>query len=295
MLGIKYYRHISVKQIRRKIMIMPTTVTNSTSTEYQFSGSSEVLTTQSNVHDVILQDPTGITLSKTSNTNSFVVGQIITYTVEITNNSSQFFNGVRIIDNLGGGNLAYVLGSATLTVGSLTYPVTPISTNPLTFTLQELNVGSTMFLRYNCQVIFNLPSSVNNITNTVQGIGYTSTGTITGFATNTISRNSSQELEISKGSTLSSVLPNQVFSYLITITNNTSTSATLNTVTDQLPGNFVITNVSVKVGTNPTINLSESDYVLSSTNNLTIPSPIGPTLTVPSNGETLITITGYLT
>ena len=276
-------------------MIMPTTVTNSTSTEYQFSGSSEVLTTQSNVHDVILQDPTGITLSKTSNTNSFVVGQIITYTVEITNNSSQFFNGVRIIDNLGGGNLAYVLGSATLTVGSLTYPVTPISTNPLTFTLQELNVGSTMFLRYNCQVIFNLPSSVNNITNTVQGIGYTSTGTITGFATNTISRNSSQELEISKGSTLSSVLPNQVFSYLITITNNTSTSATLNTVTDQLPGNFVITNVSVKVGTNPTINLSESDYVLSSTNNLTIPSPIGPTLTVPSNGETLITITGYLT
>ena len=276
-------------------MIMPTTVTNSTSTEYQFSGSSDVLTAQSNVHDVILQDPTGITLSKTSNTNSFVVGQIITYTVEITNNSSQFFNGVRIIDNLGGGNLAYVLGSATLTVGSLTYPVTPISTNPLTFTLQELNVGSTMILRYNCQVIFNLPSSVNNITNTVQGIGYTSTGTITGFATNTISRNSSQELEISKGSTLSSVLPNQVFSYLITITNNTSTSATLNTVTDQLPGNFVITNISVKVGTNPTINLSESDYVLSSTNNLTIPSPIGPTLTVPSNGETLITITGYLT
>lgn len=295
MLGIKYYRHISVKQIRRKIMIMPTTVTNSTSTEYQFSGSSDVLTTQSNVHDVILQDPTGITLSKTSNTNSFVVGQIITYTVEITNNSSQFFNGVRIIDNLGGGNLAYVLGSATLTVGSLTYPVTPISTNPLTFTLQELNVGSTMILRYNCQVIFNLPSSVNNITNTVQGIGYTSTGTITGFATNTISRNSSQELEISKGSTLSSVLPNQVFSYLITITNNTSTSATLNTITDQLPGNFVITNISVKVGTNPTINLSESDYVLSSTNNLTIPSPTGPILTVPSNGETLITITGYLT
>ena len=295
MLGIKYYRHISVKQIRRKIMIMPTTVTNSTSTEYQFSGSTDVLTTQSNVHDVILQDPTGITLSKTSNTNSFVVGQIITYTVEITNNSSQFFNGVRIIDNLGGGNLAYVLGSATLTVGSLTYPVTPISTNPLTFTLQELNVGSTMILRYNCQVIFNLPSSVNNITNTVQGIGYTSTRTITGFATNTISRNLSQELEISKGSTLSSVLPNQVFSYLITITNNTSTSATLNTVTDQLPENFVITNISVKVGTNPTINLSESDYVLSSTNNLTIPSPTGPILTVPSNGETLITITGYLT
>lgn len=275
-------------------MDMPTTVTNQTTTEYTFDGSTDVLVTTSNEHDVVLLDLQGITLTKTSNTNTFSAGQIITYTVQITNNSSQFFNGVRIIDNLGGGNLAYVIGSATLTVGSLTYPVTPVATSPLTFTLQELNVGGTMTLRYNSQVIFNLPATINNITNTVQGIGYTSTGTVTGFASNTVSRTPSSDLTVTKGSTLSSVYPNQVFSYILTFTNSTSSTITLNSVTDQLPSNFVVTNISYRIGSGTTNNLLGSDYALTGTNFLTIPSDTGPNITVPANGSTIITITGYL-
>lgn len=276
-------------------MEMPTTVTNQTSTEYIVNGSTEVFTTQSNSHNVVLQDAQGITLTKTSNSNTFAVGQIITYTIEITNSSSQFFNGVRIIDNLGGGNLAYVVGSATLTVGSLTYPVTPVATNPLTFTLQELNVGGTMTLRYNCQVIFNLPSTVNSITNTVQGIGYTSTGTVSGFASNTVTRTPSSDLTLTKGSTLTNVLPNQVFSYVLTFTNNTSSEITLSSVTDQLPPNFVVTSISYKIGSGNTVILSSDDYTLTGTNFLTIPSGVGPNINVPANGATIITITGYLT
>ena len=275
-------------------MKMPTTVTNQTETEYIIDGSSDVLVTTSNEHDVVLQDVQGITLTKTSNTNTFNVGQIITYTVQITNNSSQFFNGVRIIDNLGGGNLAYVVGSATLTVGSLTYPVTPIATSPLTFTLQELNVGGTMTLRYNCQVIFNLPSSVNSITNTVQGIGYTSTGTVNGFASRTVTRTPSSNLTVTKGSSLTNVLPNQVFSYILTFSNNTTNEITLSSVTDQLPPNFVVTNISYRIGAGPTTNLLATDYNLSGTNFLTIPSGTGPIITVPANNSTIITITGYL-
>ena len=275
-------------------MDMPTTVTNQTTTEYTIDGSPDVLVTTSNEHDVILQDVQGITITKTSNTSTFNAGQIITYTVQITNNSTQFFNGVRIIDNLGGGNLAYVIGSATLTVGSLTYPVTPVATSPLTFTLQELNVGGTMTLRYNSQVIFNLPASVNNITNTVQGIGYTSTGTLTGFASNTVSRTPSSDLTVTKGSSLSSVYPNQVFSYILTFTNSTSSTITLTSVTDQLPGNFVVTNISYRIGNGATTNLLGTDYTLSGTNFLTIPSGTGPNITVPANGSTIITITGYL-
>jgi len=247
-------------------MEMPTTVTNQTTTEYTIDGSPDVLVTVSNEHDVVLQDVQGITITKTSNTSTFNAGQIITYTVQITNNSTQFFNGVRIIDNLGGGNLAYVVGSATLTVGSLTYPVTPVATNPLTFTLQELNVGGTMTLRYNSQVIFNLPADVNNITNTVQGIGYTSTGTLTGFASNTISRTPSSDLTVTKGSSLSNVYPNQVFSYILTFTNSTSSTITLTSVTDQLPANFVVTNISYRIGNGATTNLLGTDYTLSGTN-----------------------------
>lgn len=275
-------------------MEMPTTITNQTSAEYILDNSNQVVTTQSNQHNVVLQDSQGISLTKTPNTTTFTVGQIITYTIQITNNSAQFFNGVRIIDNLGGGNLAYVVGSATLTIGSLTYPVTPVATNPLTFTLQELNVGGTMTLRYNCQVIFNLPSTVNSITNSVQGIGYTSTGTVNGYANSTVSRIPSSNLAVTKGSTLTSVLPYQVFSYILTFTNNTSDVIPLNAVTDQLPSNFVVTSISYKIGTGTTITLTEDDYTLTGTNFLTIPSASGPIINVPANGTTIITITGYL-
>ena len=128
-----------------------------------------------------------LSISKTSNTSTFSVGQIITYTVTITNTSDFNLDGVRIIDDVGGMKTAYVVGSGKLTYGSNTYPVWPIATNPLTFTLQELGSGESMTLEYKCQVIFNLPSSVSSITNTVNGIGYLS-GTITGSDTNTITK-----------------------------------------------------------------------------------------------------------
>ena len=129
-----------------------------------------------------------LSITKTSNKSTFSVGEIITYTVTITNNSSFNLDGVRIIDDLGGMQTAYVVGSGKLTYGTNTYPVWPIRTNPLTFTLQELGSGETMTLVYNCQVIFNLPVSVSSITNNVKGIGYISSGTITGTDSNTITK-----------------------------------------------------------------------------------------------------------
>ena len=272
---------------------MPTTITNQSSTTYQFAGSTDVLNASSNSNQVVLEDFQGLSITKTSSTQEFAAGEILTYTIRITNNSAQFLNGVRIIDNLGGGNLAYVLGTARLTTSSETYPVTPIATNPLTFTLQQLNVGATMTLTYNVQVIFNIPSSVQSITNTVQGIGYTSTGTITGFASNTIQKKTNGDFVISKSTSQTNVLPNQIFSYIITLTNDTTTQATVNTVTDQLPANFIVTGVFVRTGNGPNIELSSDEYNLNATNLITIPSLTGPTLTVPAGGVTIITITGY--
>ena len=162
-------------------------INNSASTIYNINGGASETAT-SNVLPINFQDSTGLTLTKTASPETFSVGEIITYTIRITNNSSSFLNGVRIIDNLGGGNLAYVLSSASLNAGSTTYPVTPIATNPLTFTLQQLASGATMTLTYRAQVIFNLPTNISLITNTVQGIGYTASGTITGFANTSIQK-----------------------------------------------------------------------------------------------------------
>lgn len=272
---------------------MATTITNQATTNYQFSGSSDTLTTTSNINEVVLENAQGLSLTKSSNVDTFAVGEIITYTVQITNNSSQFFTGVRIIDNLGGGNLAYVLGSARLTVGSLTYPVTPVATNPLTFTLQQLNVGASMTLTYNCQVIFNLPSTVQSITNSVQGIGYTSTGTITGFSSNTIQKKTNGEFSVTKTASQTNVLPNQTFSYFITLSNNSDTEVTSSTTTDVLPSNFVVTGVFLRIGNGTNIELTTSDYTLVGST-ITIPNGTGPTVIVPANGRSVITITGYL-
>lgn len=272
---------------------MATTITNQASTDYQFNGSSDVFSTTSNINEIVLEDSQGISLTKSSNVDTFAAGEIITYTVNITNNSSQFFTGVRIIDNLGSGNLSYVIGSARLTVGSLTYPVTPVSTNPLTFTLQQLNVGASMTLTYNCQVIFNLPSSVQTITNTVQGIGYTSTGTVTGFASNTIEKKTNGEFSIIKESSQTSVLPNQIFSYYITLLNNTDTSAVATDITDNLPDNFVVSSIFLRFGNGANIELVATDYTIDATNTIILPSASGPTVTVPANSSTIITINGY--
>ena len=272
---------------------MATTINNEATTTYQFSGSPDVLTATSNENSIILENSQGLNITKTGNPSEFAVGDIITYTVQITNSSASFLTGVRIIDDLGGGNLAYVSGSGSLTVGSLTYPVSPVSTNPLTFTLQQLNVGASMTLTYKCQVIFNLPPSTNSITNNVRGIGYTSSGTLNGASSFTIVKKNSLSMSVSKTASVTEVFPNQSFNYFITLSNNSSDNAVALSTTDQLPSNFVLTGVGLKIGSGAETTLNATDYSLSSGNLLTVPSLSGPVVSVPAGGTTTIKITGY--
>ena len=143
---------------------MPSEINNSATTTYQFVGSSTTETVTSNVNQITLEDVSGLVVSKTASPTTFSAGDIITYTVRITNNTGTFLTGVRIIDDLGGGNLAYVSGSASLS-STTTYPVSPSQTSPLTFALQQLNNGQSMTLTYKAQVVFDLPVSFSTITN----------------------------------------------------------------------------------------------------------------------------------
>lgn len=271
---------------------MPSTINNEATTTYQFVGSSETETTISNENSIVLEDAQGLTLTKTASPTVFEAGSIINYTVRITNSSGSFLSGVRIIDDLGGGNLAYVVGSGRLS-STTNYAVSPVATNPLTFTLQQLNVGQTMTLTYRAQVLFNLPSTVTSITNSVRGIGYTSTGTVNGFASSTIDRQNSVVLSSTKSASLTEVLPRQPFSYFVTLRNNSETEATALSTTDQLPSNFVLTSVQLRVGSGANITLNATDYTLDASNLLTVPSASGPTVTIPAGGTSVITINGY--
>lgn len=269
-------------------------VTNSAESTYTLSGSSDSNTVTSNELSIDFINSNGLNMTKTASPTTYVNGSIIDYTLTITNTSGQFLNGVRIIDNLGGGNLAYVLSSGSLTAGGVTYPVTPVATNPLTFTLQELNPGQSMTLRYKGQVIFNLPPNVMSITNSVQGIGYTATGTVNGSASRTIVKKNDTELEIVKTADQSSVSENEGFTYFITLTNPNSVVANVSNITDQLPTNFTLNTVKLKIGTDLERTLDISDYTLSGSNELIVPSSSGPTITVPANGQTVLSLTGFL-
>lgn len=273
---------------------MAETINNGASTTYSFEGSSDVFNASSNILPINFENSSGLSITKTASPTTFVAGEIINYTITITNSSSQFLNGVRIIDNLGGGNLAYVLSSATLQTSSTTYPVTPIVTNPLTFTLQQLASGATMTLRYRAQVIFNLPTSVSLITNTVQGIGYTATGTITGFANSTIERRNTAEFSISKTASVTDASPRQTFNYYLTLTNNTNATATPVSISDSLPSNFTLISASLKIGNGTNNTLLVTDYTLSAGNVFSLPSSSGPVVSVPANSTTIVTLTGYL-
>ncbi len=273
---------------------MAETINNGASTTYSFEGSTDVFNASSNILPINFENSSGLSITKTASPTTFVAGEIINYTITITNSSSQFLNGVRIIDNLGGGNLAYVLSSATLQTSSTTYPVTPIATNPLTFTLQQLASGATMTLRYRAQVIFNLPTSVSLITNIVQGIGYTATGTITGFANSTIERRNTAEFSISKTASVTDASPRQTFNYYLTLTNNTSTTATPVSITDSLPSNFTLISANLKIGNGANNTLLSTDYTLSAGNVFSLPSSSGPVVSVPANSTTIVTLTGYL-
>lgn len=270
------------------------TIMNTATASYILVSDTTERTISSNDLEITYNTSNGISLVKTASPTSFSAGSIITFRIRITNTSSTYFTGVRIIDNLGGGNLAYVLSSATITTSTQTYTVTPIATSPLTFTLQQLGVGASMTLEYKAQVIFNLPSSITEITNNVEGIGYTSSGTVSGFSNTTITRNSTSSVEMTKGATATNVVPNQTFTYNLTITNGENETATLTNITDKLPTSFTLTQVQVNIGTGSTRTLSSSDYTLSGSNELVVSSIDGERITVPANGSTILSITGYL-
>jgi len=276
---------------------MATEVSNQATVNYTFSGSSTSITEASNVNVITLQDVNSLSLNKYTNDSTFSPGGTITYFVEITNTGSQYFTGVRIVDDLPN-YLTYIPGTAILYINGQALSAQVAATNPLTFTLSPLAGGNSMILSYVVRVSNLIPSSVTSLTNTVNGIGYAAMGEATDSSSTTITRSSSANLTVTKTASESSVNVNEVFQYFITMTNSGLTDAEINTIVDDLPNNFVINSITLRVGSTLTT-LDPSDYTLSASNTLTIPSATGPNIIIPASsssgdGTGVITITGYI-
>ena len=262
---------------------MATEVNNQATVNYTFGGSTRTITETSNVNVVSVQPLNEISLNKYTQDNTFTPGGTVTFFIDIKNTGSQYFTGVRIIDTLPQ-YLTYISGTAILYYNGQAIAAQVSSTSPLTFTLSPLPGGNQMILSYSCRVSNTIPSSISTLTNNVEGIGYAAMGETRDTASATITRSTSANLLITKESNKSSVAINENYSYIITLANSGLSEANVTTVSDQLPENFQISSITLKVGSSVT-QLNPSDYSLDSNNMLTIPSSTGPEINVPASGS----------
>ena len=276
-------------------------IMNNATVNFSFSGSSDEFSETSNTTTVTLNESGNLSIIKTAQQDTFYPGSTVTYIVTITNNGPYWFSGVRLTDDLSGnGYLTYVNGSALLYINGQALAPQIVSTNPLVFTLSPLNVGQSMVLTYTCRIPSNISTSVDSITNTASGIGYTFNSTAEDSDSFTITRSQSANLSITKSSSSSSVNVGETFSYFITLTNSGDAVANVSSIIDDFPSNFQITSVALKIGNGANNVLNPSDYTISPTNVLTVPSATGPTITVPTapgsaNGTTVLTVNGNST
>ena len=280
---------------------MATEVNNQATVNYTYSGSTATLSETSNVSTVNVLASSALSILKYSSNNSFVPGGTITYYIEIENQGSQYFSGVRINDDLGGTPryLTYINNSATLYINGQVLQAQVASTNPLVFTLSPLPAGGRMVLSYMVNVSSTIPASVNTITNTAEGIGYTFNSQVTDYSTYEISRTSGADVIITKTASEDTVSLGQIYSYTITMANTGTATANVSSVTDELPTNFNVASVQLKIGNGPNLNLDSTDYTIGQNNQFTLPSSTGPAITIPpanstGNGTTIVTINGYL-
>lgn len=273
---------------------MSETIMNAATVKYTYSGASGQITETSNTANITLKNENSLTISKTSQTTSFAPGSSITYIITIENTGTSYFSGVRITDNLSGSGYLYYVSKSALLYYNQQYLAPEIaSTSPLVFTLPPLSAGQKMILNYTCKIPTSIPSSVSKITNSVEGIGYTYNSTAKSYSSYTITRSTTANISITKETSTPSVALNELFNYKITLKNNGSLDASVNSVTDNLPTNFKLSSVKLKIGSNAETTLSNSDYELNSPNEFKVPSSSGPTITVPAASSTIITLNGY--
>ena len=289
---------------------MATQINNTASAVYNY-GSTRVIqdSASSNVATTNLITEFAISGYKQSLNSDFRAGENLTYFIHVSNDGTEPLYNVSISDNLGGAGtpLTYVIGSASLNINGTNTPITPITVNPLTFTLPTpLAAGGLATITYIAKVNSALASTITSITNTatIQANEGSSTGdliTVTPSPTITLNLADFADVSILKSVSADSIVIGETFSYTITLSNQGNLDATGVVITDILPTNFVISSItSVTNGVQTTY--SASDYTVdASTNTLTLPNTSSAlSITVPAatslgNGTTVITITGSIT
>ena len=176
-----------------------------------------------------------LSITKTDGVGSVIAGTSTTYTITVTNNGpSAVAAGVVVSDPIPAG-----------TIGSESEPDCVIAAGAFTCTSSaSLAVGATKSYQLTLGVAASF--APGNLTNTasITSSPAADPNAANNSATDTDSVTASADLSITKTDSADPVTPGQAFTYTITVTNNGPSDSANVQVSDTVPAQFTVTNVS---------------------------------------------------
>lgn len=284
---------------------MPTILNNQANITYDYTGAASSESAESNSVATTLLDEYSMIAAKTALSSNFRPGDNITYAIRLENNGRGDLYNLQITDNLGSTTTSKPLtfSNAILYVNNNPTAITPTTNadNSITFQVPSpFSSGDVAILVYNANVNRELSSDVSSITNTaaITANGGSATGpavTVDPDVSATVNVTNYAQLFISKQSDKDTITSGDSLTYTFTINNTGNQQANNVVLTDKLPENFTINQISVTSGGNTTI-YQPSEYNLdSATNTLTLPNSSGTAISVPANSSATVQITGTVT
>ena len=266
------------------------TISNQAQVTFSYGELETTKTNVSNIVNTTMKDEYSILVEKSSTTNCFRAGEIITYMVHVTNDGCGCLGRFIVTDNLGGEDYAtYIEGSARLFVDGSMTDITPTNTNPLEFTMTSmLEKDKELVIQYNVLVNSEISSEIDEIINRVEVRAYPcgcgcdlNNNYVEGDAEYSIPKCEYAEVLITKAVSNNNLCCGEELDYLITLTNIGNVDATNVVITDTLPSNFTLTEVhSENNGVH--YKYDSSEYDVDGANLLTLPNETGTAIYVPA-------------
>lgn len=282
-------------------------ISNQAQVSYSYDGSTRTRSKNSNIVNSTILEEFDFSVSKTSSRDCYRLGDTITYFVEVQNTGCGCLRNFQLTDNLGDNNsVTYVEGSARIIIGGDLRTITPTSVSPLVINVSDrISRDGGVVVVYNVEVNEELGADVNEITNTVDVLGYPcgcdtteEVLPITRSATSTITRCEFAEILITKQANSDTYCCSDEIEYFITLTNTGTIDATNVVVTDSLPENFVATEIYME-NNGVRYVFDPSEYTIDEANLLTLPNATGTAILVPAvapgiDNTTRIRIQGHI-